>query len=53
MITLFALAVFLLQLYTIVDTLGGDYSVLAKIVWIFIVICLPIIGSLLYFLTKK
>ena len=52
-ISLIGLVIFLMQLWAIVDLLGGDYSTVSKVIWTLLIAFLPIIGILLYVLFKR
>ena len=53
MSTLLALAVLVLDIIAIVDCLKSDASTGKKLLWILLVLILPVLGMILYFLLGK
>jgi hypothetical protein len=51
--SLIGVVVLLLDIYAIVSVLLGSSSVLRKIMWIAVILLLPLIGMLLYFLIGR
>ncbi len=51
--TLLGLAVLVLDIIAIVDCLKGDTSTGKKLLWILLVLILPVVGMILYFLLGK
>jgi hypothetical protein len=48
-----ALVILILDIIAIVSVLGGGGSAMYKLVWILLILFLPIIGMVLYFLLGK
>ncbi len=53
MILVIALLIFLLPLIALIDIIRNDFDGDNKLLWVLIVIFLPFIGSILYFLIGK
>ncbi|HEX2866142.1 MAG TPA: PLD nuclease N-terminal domain-containing protein [Ignavibacteriales bacterium] len=49
-VILVPLALFLLMLFALVDIVRGTFQNNDKLIWVLIVLFLPILGSILYFL---
>ncbi|KYG82766.1 PLDc N-terminal domain-containing protein [Roseivirga echinicomitans] len=53
MIVFFVLIPFTLWVIALVDCLKGDFSGDNKIIWVLVIIFLPVLGSILYFLVGR
>ena len=53
LILLFALAIFILPLIALIDVLLNQFPGNDKITWVLVIIFLPFIGSVLYFLIGR
>lgn len=53
MISLLGAVILILDIFAIVSVLLGSSSVMRKIMWIAIVLVLPVIGMVLYFLIGR
>ena len=51
--TLLGLAVLVLDIIAIVDCVKGSWSTGKKILWILLILILPLVGMILYFLLGK
>lgn len=47
---LIGLVIFILQIWAIIDVIGSDKSVAAKILWSLFILFVPLIGLIVYFL---
>lgn len=53
LILLFALAIFILPLIALIDVLLNQFPGNDKITWVLVIIFLPFLGSILYFLIGR
>lgn len=51
--SLIGLIVFILDIIAIVDVLKSNKEVVMKLIWILVILLLPVLGMLLYFLIGR
>lgn len=52
-ISLVGVAILLLDVFAIVSVLRGNSEVMRKVLWIAVILLLPVVGMLLYFLIGR
>ena len=45
------IAVFVIRM--IIDLIGNEISLLAKIIWLVVILSIPLLGATLYYITEK
>lgn len=53
MAVLFSLAILILDVFAIMDAFKSDLATEKKLLWVLLIVCLPILGLILYYLTAK
>lgn len=53
MAVLFSLAILILDIFAIWDVFKGGLPTEKKLLWVLLIVCLPVLGLILYYLTGR